>query len=113
MLVQRNYGKGTYAVEIGKPLYKQAWKTGSGVLEFALVKPYDYCTKYDIVEVSTGSVLIPSVGRLSETSFVNICTTLVFLGAKKIRSQVDKSKKIKDFPLWKEEVVEGEKANEG
>lgn len=37
MLVKRNINNKNYAVEIGKPLYKQGYETEVGLIEFALV----------------------------------------------------------------------------
>ena len=107
MLIQRKIDNKDYAVEIGKPIYKQSYRTGCGVIEFALVKVYDTSPIYNIIEVSTGTTFVPNVGRLKKISFVNICTAFVFLGAEKLKSKINESKKIEDFPLWKEEVVKG------
>lgn len=103
MLIQRNFNNKTYAVEVGEPRYKQSFRTSAGIIELALVKPYSNCSRYDIVEVSTGTYFVTDVGRLSKTSFKHLCMAFCFFGAKKIKSRVNESKKIEDFPLWKEE----------
>ena len=113
MLIQSNIRNKTYALEVGKPIHKQGYRTGSGVIEFALVKPYDELSIYHIIEVSTGAVFVPDVGRLSKTSFENICRAFCFLGAEKLKKRINESKKVKDFPLWKEIYKKECKNNEG
>jgi hypothetical protein len=103
MLVKRNINNKNYAVEMGKPLYKQGYKTGAGLIEFALIKTNKYSNIYDIIEVSTGMVLVPNVGRLKKLAFVNICMLFCVLGSKEIKSRMSKHEKIENLPLWKEE----------
>lgn len=103
MLVKRYINNKNYAVEMGEPLYKQGYKTDSGVLEFALMKIKKNPNIYDIVEVSTGIALVPNVGRLKKIAFVRICMLFCILGSEKIKSRINKNKKIEDLPLWKEE----------
>lgn len=103
MLVKRYINKKSYAVEMGEPLYKQGYKADAGIIEFALIKTNKYSNIYDIIEVSTGMVLVPNVGRLKKTAFVNICMLFCILGSKEIKSRISKHEKIEDLPLWKEE----------
>lgn len=103
MLVKRYINKKSYAVEMGKPLYKQGYKTDAGIIEFALIKTNKYSNIYDIIEVSTGMFLVPNVGRLKKTAFVNICMLFCVLGSKEIKSRMSKHEKIENLPLWKEE----------
>lgn len=103
MLVKRCINKKGYAVEMGKPLYKQGYKTDSGIIEFALIKTDKSFNTYDIIEVSTGMTLVPNVGRLKKLAFVNICMLFCTLGSKEIKSKMSEHKKIEDLPLWKEE----------
>lgn len=102
MLVKRYINKKSYAVEMGESLYKQGYKTESGIIEFALIKTNKYSNIYDIIEVSTGMVLVPNVGRLKKTAFVNVCMLFCVLGSEKIKSRMSKHEKIEDLPLWKE-----------
>lgn len=103
MLVKRYINKKSYAVEMGKPLYKQGFSTDSGIIEFALIKNYRGSNIYDIIEVSTGMILVPNVGRLKQIAFVNICMLFCILGSEKIKSRMSEHEKIEDLPLWKEE----------
>lgn len=103
MLVRRNINNKSYAVEMGKPLYKQGYKTESGIIEFALINTNKGSNIYDIVEVSTGKIFIPNVGKLKKLAFVNICTMFCFLGSKEIKSRISENEKIEDLPLWEEE----------
>ena len=103
MLVKRYINKKSYAVEMGEPLYKQGYKTDSGIIEFALIKTNKGSESYDIVEVSTGMTLIRDVGRLKKNAFVNICMLFCILGSENIKSRMSEHKKIEDLPLWKEE----------
>ena len=103
MLVKRYINKKSYAVEMGKPLYKQGFSTESGIIEFALINTNKSRKIYDIIEVSTGMVLIPNVGRLKKITFINICMLSYNLGSKKIKSRMSEHEKIEDLPLWKEE----------
>lgn len=103
MLVKRYINNKNYAVEIGNPLYKQGFDTGSGVLEFTLMKIKKSPNIYDIVEVSTGKTLVPDVGKLKKTAFINICMLFCILGSEKIKSRINENEKIEDLPLWKEE----------
>lgn len=103
MLVKRYINKKSYAVEMGKPLYKQGFSTESGIIEFALINTNKSRKIYDIIEVSTGMVLIPNVGRLKKIAFINICMLLCTLGSEKIKSRMSEHEKIEDLPLWKEE----------
>lgn len=102
MLVKECINNKSYAVEIGKPLYKQGFSTDSGIIEFALIKAYRGSNIYDIIEVSTGMILVPNVGRLKKTAFVNVCMLFCVLGSEKIKSRMSKHEKIEDLPLWKE-----------
>ena len=103
MLVKRYINKKSYAVEMGKPLYKQGYKTGAGLIEFALINRYKSSNIYDIVEVSTGMTLVPNVGRLKKLAFVNICMLFCTLGSEEIKSRMSEHEKIEDLPLWEEE----------
>lgn len=103
MLVKRYINKKSYAVEMGKPLYKQGYKTGAGILEFALINTSKSQKIYDIIEVSTGMTLIRNVGRLKQITFVKICMLFCILGSEKIKSRMSEHEKIEDLPLWKEE----------
>lgn len=103
MLVKRNINNKNYAIEMGKPLYKQGFNTDSGIIEFALIKTYRGSNIYDIIEVSTGMILIPNVGRLKEIAFINICMLSCILGSEKIKSRMSEHEKIEELPLWKEE----------
>lgn len=103
MLVKKYINNKSYAVEIGKPLYKQGFNTDSGIIEFALIKTYRGSNIYDIIEVSTGATLVPNVGRLKKVAFVKICMLFCILGSEKIKSRMSEHKKIEDLPLWKEE----------
>lgn len=103
MLVKRNINNKSYAVEIGKPLYKQGYKTGSGIIEFALMNTNKGSSIYDIIEVSTGITIVPNVGKLKKRAFVNICMLFCILGSEKIKSKINENEKIEDLPLWKEE----------
>lgn len=103
MLVRRNINNKSYAVEIGKPLYKKGYETDSGIIEFALIKTNKGSSIYDIIEVSTGITLVPDVGRLKEIAFVRICMLFCILGSEKIKSRISEHKEIEDLPLWKEE----------
>lgn len=103
MLVKRYINKKSYAVEMGEPLYKQGYKTDSGIIEFALVKTRKKNSIYDIIEVSTGVTLVPDVGRLKKIAFVKICMLFCILGSEKIKSKMSEYGKIEDSPLWKEE----------
>lgn len=105
MLVKRYINKKSYAVEMGKPLYKQGYKTDDEIIEFALIKTNKYSNIYDIIEVSTGMILVPNVGRLKEIAFVNICMLFCILGSKDIKSRMSEHEKIENLPLWKEEDV--------
>lgn len=105
MLVKRYINKKNYAVEMGEPLYKQGYETDDGIIELALIKTNRYSNIYDIIEVSTGMTLVPNVGRLKETAFVNICMLLCILGSKVIKSRMSEYEKIEKLPLWKEEDV--------
>lgn len=102
MLVKKCINNKSYAVEIGKPLYKKGFSTDSGIIEFALIKTYRGSNIYDIIEVSTGMILVPNVGRLKKTAFVNVCMLFCVLGSEKIKSRMSKHEKIEDLPLWKE-----------
>ena len=103
MLVRRNINNKSYAVEMGKPLYKQGYKTDSGIIEFALINTNKGSSIYDIIEVSTGVILVPDVGRLKGVAFVRICMLFCILGSEKIKSRISEYKKIEDLPLWKKE----------
>ena len=103
MLVKRNINNKNFAVEMGKPLYKQGYKTGAGLIEFALINKNKGSNIYDIVEVSTGMTLVPNVGRLKKLAFVNICMLFCVLGSEEIKSRISKNEKIEDLPLWEEE----------
>lgn len=103
MLVQRYINKKSYAVEMGKPLYKQGFDTESGIIEFALIDTNKSPKIYDIIEVSTGMTLIRNVGRLKKIAFVKICMLFCILGSEKIKSRISEHKKIEDLPLWEEE----------
>lgn len=103
MLVRRNINNKGYAVEMGKPLYKQGFSTDSGIIELALIKRYRDSNIYDIIEVSTGMILVPNVGRLKKIAFINICMLFCILGFEKIKSRMSEHEKIEDLPLWKEE----------
>lgn len=103
MLVKRCINKKNYAVEMGEPLYKQSYNTDDGIIELALIKTNRYSNIYDIIEVSTGMNLVPDVGRLKETAFVNICMLFCILGSKVIKSRMSEYEKIENLPLWKEE----------
>lgn len=103
MLVKRYINNKSYAVEIGKPIYKQGYKTESGLIEFALIKTDKSFNVYDIIEVSTGKTLVPNVGRLKKLAFVNICMLFCILGCEKLKSRISEHEKIEDLPLWKEE----------
>lgn len=103
MLVKRNINNKNYAVEMGKPLYKQGYETGAGIIEFALIKTNRHSNIYDIIEVSTGMTLVPNVGRLKKLAFINICMLSCILGSEKIKSRMSEHEKIEDLPLWKEE----------
>lgn len=103
MLVKRYINKKSYAVEMGKPLYKQGFSTDSGILKFALINTNKGSSVYDIIEVSTGINLVPNVGRLKKTAFVNICMLFCILGSEKIKSRISEHEKIEDLPLWEEE----------
>lgn len=103
MLVKRYINKKSYAVEMGKPLHKQGFSTDSGIIEFALINTNKSRKIYDIIEVSTGMVLVPNVGRLKEIAFINICRLFCILGSENIKSRMSEHKKIEDLPLWKEE----------
>lgn len=103
MLVKRYINKKSYAVEMGKPLYKQGFSTDSGIIEFALINTNKSRKIYDIIEVSTGMIFIPNVGRLKEIAFINICMLSCILGSEKIKSRMSEHEKIEDLPLWKEE----------
>lgn len=105
MLVRRNINNKSYAVEMGKPLYKQGYKTGAGLIEFALIKTNKGSSIYDIIEVSTGITLVPNVGRLKGIAFVRICMLFCILGSESIKSKIREHEKIEDLPLWKEEDV--------
>ena len=105
MLVKRYINNKSYAVEMGKPLYKQGYKTGSGIIEFALINTRKSKKIYDIIEVSTGMTLIRDVGRLKQTAFVKICTLFCILGSANIKSRISEYEKIEKLPLWKEEDV--------
>lgn len=108
MLVQKYINNKSYAVEMGKPLYKQGYKTDSGIIEFALIKTDKSFNIYEIVEVSTGMTLIRDVGRLKKIAFVKICMLFCILGSEKIKSRMSEHKKIEDLPLWKEEDEDNE-----
>ena len=103
MLVKRYINKKSYAVEMGKPLYKQGYKTDAGIIEFALIKTNKGSKTYDIIEVSTGMTLIRDVGKLKKNAFIKICMLFCILGSEKIKSRMRKHEKIEDLPLWKEE----------
>ena len=103
MLVKRYINNKSYAIEMGKPLYKQGFSTDSGIIELALIRTYRDLNIYDIIEVSTGMTLVPNVGRLKKIAFINICTLFCILGSEKIKSRMSKYEKIEDLPLWKEE----------
>lgn len=103
MLVKRYINNKGYAVEMGKPLYKQGFDTDSGIIELALIKTYRDLNIYEIIEVSTGMTLVPNVGRLKKIAFINICTLFCILGSEEIKSRMSKYEKIEDLPLWKEE----------
>lgn len=103
MLIKRYINNKSYAVEMGKPLYKQGFSTDSGIIELALIKTYRGSNIYDIIEVSTGMTLVPNVGRLKEIAFINICTLFCILGSEEIKSKMSKYEKIEDLPLWKKE----------
>lgn len=103
MLVKRYINKKSYAVEMGKPLYKQGFNTDSGIIEFALINRNKGSNIYDIVEVSTGMNLVPNVGRLKKIAFINICMLSCILESKEIKSRMSEHEKIEDLPLWKEE----------
>lgn len=103
MLVKRYINDKSYAVEMGKPLYNQGFDTASGIIRFALIKTNKSRKIYDIIEVSTGMVLVPNVGRLKKVAFINICMLFCILGSEKIKSRMSEHKKIEDLPLWKEE----------
>ena len=103
MLVKRYINKKSYAVEMGEPLYKQGYKTDSGIIEFALIKTDKSFNIYDIVEVSTGKTLVPNVGKLKKNAFIKICMLFCILGSEKIKSRMSEHEKIEDLPLWKEE----------
>ena len=103
MLVKRYINKKNYAVEMGEPLYKQGFNTNAGIIKFALINTNKSRKIYDIIEVSTGMILIPNVGRLKEIAFINICMLSCILGSEEIKSRMSKYEKIEDLPLWKEE----------
>ena len=103
MLVKRYINNKSYAVEMGKPLYKQGFNTDSGIIEFALINTNKSRKIYDIIEVSTGMILIPNVGRLKEIAFINICMLSCILGSEKIKARMSEHEKIEDLPLRKEE----------
>lgn len=103
MLIKKYINNKSYAIEIGKPLYKQGFSTDSGIIEFALIKTYRGSNIYDIIEVSTGMILVPNVGRLKEIAFINICMLFCILGSEEIKSRMSKHEKIEDLQLWKEE----------
>ena len=103
MLVKRYINKKNYAVEMGEPLYKQGFSTDSGIIEFALIKTNKKQKIYDIIEVSTGMILVPNVGRLKKIAFINICMLSCILGSKRIKLRISEHEKIEDLPLWKEE----------
>lgn len=105
MLVKRYINNKSYAVEMGKPLYKQGYKTGNGIIEFALIKTSEYSNIYDIIEVSTGMTFVRNVGRLKKIAFVNICMLFCILGSENIKSRISEHEKIEKLPLWKEEDV--------
>ena len=103
MLVKRYINNKSYAVEMGKPLYKQGYKTDAGIIEFALINTNKGSKSYDIIEVSTGMTLIRDVGKLKKTAFVHICMLFCILGSENIKSRMSEHEKIEDLPLWKEE----------
>lgn len=103
MLVQRYFNDKIYAIEVDEVIHKKNFVTESGLIELALVKPFNNLSEYNIVEVSTGKAIVTHVGRLSEISFINICTLFCKLGHKKIKSQINKNKKIEEFPIRKKE----------
>lgn len=105
MLVKRYINNKSYAVEMGKPLYKQGYKTDSGIIEFALINTRKSPKIYDIIEVSTGMTLIRNVGRLKQITFVKICMLFCILGSKDIKSRISKYEKIENLPLWKKEEI--------
>lgn len=105
MLVKRKINNKNYAIEMGKPLYKQGYETDAGLIEFALIKTNKDLNIYDIIEVSTGMALVPNVGELEERAFVNICMLFCILGSKVIKSRMSEYEKIEKLPLWKEEDV--------
>ena len=109
MLVRRCINKKSYAVEMGKPLYKQGYETDFGIIEFALINTNKNPKIYDIIEVSTGKAVIQNVGRLKEKAFVDICMLFCILGSEKIKSRISMNKKIESLPLWKEENTERNK----
>lgn len=53
MLVKRYINKKSYAVEMGKPLYKQGFSTDSGIIEFALINTNKSRKIYDIKEIKS------------------------------------------------------------
>lgn len=103
MLIKKYINNKSYAVEMGKPLYKQGFDTNSGIIELALIKTYRGSNIYDIIEVSTGMTLVPNVGRLKKITFINICMLFCILGNEEIKSRMSKYEKIEDLPLWKKE----------
>lgn len=103
MLIKRYINNKSYAVEMGKPLYKQGYNTDSGIIELALIKTYRSSNIYDIVEVSTGKTLVPNVGKLKKRAFVNICMLFCILGSEKIKSRINEDVKVESLPLWEEE----------
>lgn len=103
MLVKKYINKKSYAVEMGKPLHKQGYKTDAGIIEFALINTNKGLKTYDIIEVSTGVTLVSDVGRLKKNAFIKICMLFCILGSEKIKSRMNEYGKIEDLPLWKEE----------
>ena len=103
MLIKIYINNKSFAIEMGKPLYKQGFNTESGIIELALIKSYRGSNIYDIIEVSTGVILVPNVGRLKKIAFINICKLFCILGSEKIKSRMSKHEKIEDLPLWEEE----------
>lgn len=103
MLIKKYINNKNYAVEMGKPLYKQGFSTDSGIIKFALINTNKNRKIYDIIEVSTGMTLVSNVGRLKQITFVKICMLFCILGSEKIKSRMSEHEKIEDLPLWKEE----------
>lgn len=106
MLIKKHINNKNYAVEMGKPLYKQGYETDDGIIELALINTNKSQNIYDIIEVSTGMTLVPNVGRLKETAFVNICMLFCILGSKVIKSRISEYEKIENLPLWKKEEIQ-------